>query len=110
MVHLEVIQVVLLLSLQCILINCNDCITTQDSPSNHKGEPCVFTFIVQQKNDEYSYTITTYDECTTDLDPDGRLWCSTETDESNVHISGKWGYCSDSCMETEYVILICIMG
>ena len=108
MVHLGVIRVVLL-SLQYILINCNnDCITTQDSPENHKGRPCVFPFIIQQKNSEFNYTITTYDECTTDFDPDDRLWCSTETDEFNVIIVGKWGYCSDGCMEKEYVNLICI--
>ena len=108
MVHLDLIQVVLL-CLQYILINCNnDCITTQDSPGNHKGRPCVFPFIIEQKNSEFNYTITTYDECTTDFDPDDRLWCSTETDEFNVIIVGKWGYCSDGCMEKEYVNLICI--
>ena len=106
--HLGVIQVVLL-SLQYILINCNnECFTTQDSQENQKGRPCVFPFIIEQKNSEFNYTITTYDECTTDFDPDDRLWCSTETDEFDVIIVGKWGYCSDGCMEKEYVILICI--
>ena len=42
-----------------------------------------------------------YSECTTDHDIDGKLWCATETDESDKQVQNKWGYCPDNnaCLE-----------
>ena len=61
------------------------CRTTSDSPS--PNAPCSFPFKFQGK-------LRT--GCITDTDPDGRLWCSTQTDDNFQHIPGQgfWGYCS----------------
>ena len=77
-----------LLYFQYVLIECKECITTKDSIGDQKDLPCVFPFVIGDK---------TFNECTTDTDPDGRLWCATETDDSNNQIGGKWGYCPDNC-------------
>ena len=60
------------------------CRTTSDSPS--PNAPCSFPFKFQGK-------LRT--GCITDTDPDGRLWCSTQTDDNFQHIPGQgfWGYC-----------------
>jgi len=50
---------------------------------------CVFPF---------SFKGRTYNGCTTDDDPENRLWCSTRTDSNGVHISGReWGHCNSAC-------------
>jgi hypothetical protein len=38
--------------------------------------------------------------CTTENDPDGKLWCSTRTTPDDYHVGrgGFWGYCSDDCV------------
>ena len=64
------------------------CITTQDSLEGNKGQPCIFPFNLDGKS---------YNECTTDFDPDGKLWCATETDESDKQVTNKWGYCPNKC-------------
>ena len=74
-----------------MLILCNDCITTQDSSENQRGRPCVFPFIINPTTNKV------FNECTTEKDPNGKLWCSTKTDDSNKHIRGNWGYCPDDC-------------
>ena len=38
---------------------------------------CAFPFVLEGNK---------YDSCTTDEDPDVKLWCSTKTDEENVHV------------------------
>ena len=57
------------------------------------GRVCQFPF---------SYEGKRYTRCTTDKDPDGRLWCSTKVDKNNNHVQneGQWGYCSDQCKST----------
>ena len=88
MALLRLIVFVLVLNFQSVLIKCNNCITTQESLGDNKDLPCIFPFIVADK---------TYNECTTDFDHDGKLWCATETDDSNKQVTGRWGYCADSC-------------
>ena len=63
-----VVQVVL--NFQYILVECNNCITTQDSSENQRGRPCAFPFVIGGK---------TFNECTPEKDPDGKLWHSTST-------------------------------
>ena len=82
----RLIAFVLVLNFQYILIKCNKCITTQESSGDNKGVSCIFPFVVSGK---------TYNECTTDHDPEGKLWCATETDGSDKQVSNKWGYCPD---------------
>ena len=103
---------VLVLDFQYILIKCNKCVTTEESLGDNKGLPCIFPFVVGGK---------TYNECTTYLDPERKLWCATETDgssndacttksnphnrfwcstkvdRSGKHVNGNWGYCSEEC-------------
>ena len=66
---------------------CPTCLTTQDSPS--KNQACTFPFRFQGKL-RYG--------CIRDADPDGKLWCSTKTDENLDHIKGQnfWGHCQQS--------------
>merc|ERR1719250_575054 len=60
-------------------VPCVNC-TTEDNT------PCQFPFIIGSK---------TYDSCTVDYD--SAPWCSTKVDGDGNHISGYWGYCTDSC-------------
>jgi len=60
-------------------VPCVNC-TTEDNT------PCQFPFIIGSK---------TYDSCTVDYD--SAPWCSTKVDGGGNHISGYWGYCTDSC-------------
>ena len=46
------VQVVL--NFQYILVECNNCITTQDSSENQRGRPCAFPFVIGGK---------TFNEC-----------------------------------------------
>ena len=82
----RLIVFVLVLNFQCVLIKCNNCITTQESPGDNKGLPCIFPFNLDDKS---------YNECTTESDPNEKLWCATETKSDNQMESGKWGYCPD---------------
>ena len=92
----RLIVFVLVLNSQYILIKCNTCITTQESLGDNKGLSCIFPFVVSGK---------TYNECTTDLDPEGKLWCATETDGSDKQVTNKWGYCPDdeACLKRYYI-------
>ena len=50
---------------------------------------CIFPFIVNGKR---------FDDCTSFLDPDGLMWCSTRTNPLNdQHINGHgyWGFCNE---------------
>ena len=86
MVLFSLIIFVLVINYKCGLIKCNNCITTQESLGDNEGLSCIFPFVVLGK---------TYNECTTDLDPEGKLWCATETDSSGKQVTSKWGYCPD---------------
>ena len=68
------------------------CKTTNESGSKKKNAPCQFPFTVGDDK--------TFDACTTELDPDGRFWCSTKVDNSGKHVSGNYGYCSDDCFSS----------
>lgn len=65
-----------------------DCHVTISGPD--PGKPCALPFIFQGIN---------YQDCTTDVDLDGRFWCSTKTDARGQHIAGQdnWGYCNSNC-------------
>ena len=52
------------------------------------GQACVFPFQISNE---------IYTDCTTDLDPADRPWCSVEVDGNGKHIRGRWGYCASSC-------------
>merc|ERR1719245_2195268 len=52
------------------------------------GQQCVFPFEFDGKR---------YDACTDVTDPDGKRWCSVETDAKQVHQQGRWGYCAAAC-------------
>ena len=54
------------------------------------GKLCVFPF---------TYKGTTYQKCT-GIEHD-RLWCSTEVDDSRVHVKNKWGNCGDRCNQSK---------
>ena len=70
-----------------MVVECRDCIKRETID----GRPCVFPFITIENKK--------YNDCTSDLDPDGKLWCATETDELNRLVIGKFGFCSDKCLE-----------
>ena len=52
------------------------------------GDACVFPF---------KYGDKTFTGCTVLDTVDGRPWCSTETNVTDHHQSGKWGACSCGC-------------
>ena len=73
-------------------ISGQQCHTTRDSLAQG-GEyaPCALPF---KFNGELR------DACITDLDPDGKYWCSTNVNpRTRQHVGGGgfWGYCEDSC-------------
>ena len=58
--------------------------TTESGPE--PGRPCIFPFI---------YNGVTYKECTSaDWD---QPWCSTEVNDNQNHVAGKWGNCKTTC-------------
>ena len=64
------------------------CQTTNEPGVNVKNAPCKFPFTIGTQ---------TFDTCTSESDPEGRLWCSTRVDRFGRHLEGNWGYCSDGC-------------
>jgi len=54
------------------------------------GKECKFPFKFRNK---------VFASCTTDFDPDNRPWCSTKTDNNDIHVpgEGEFGFCPDSC-------------
>ena len=48
---------------------------------------CTFPFVYKQVQ---------YNACTT-IENEGMSWCSTETDDNNTYIDGKWGNCAEHC-------------
>jgi hypothetical protein len=62
--------------------------TNNEGP--HKLAPCVFPF---------TYKDIVYHGCTNASDPGGKIWCSTNVDESGNHVGGRseWGYCDPDC-------------
>jgi len=55
------------------------------------GNKCTFPFTFKKVR---------YTSCTAVDDPDGRVWCSTQTDANGKHKSGTWAYCSLGCPGT----------
>ena len=80
----------LIILLTATLANCQQCLTTNEGPTNGTNKPCDFPF-------EYQGQLRA--TCITDLDPDGRFWCSTKTDHDRKHIPGQghWGLCRKNC-------------
>ena len=68
------------------------CLTTDEPDSLVRNAPCQFPWKLGGK---------TYDSCTTDEDPNGRLWCATKLDESGSFILGQYGYCSEECTKKD---------
>ena len=66
------------------------CLTTPDSEDPKKA--CVIPF---------KFKGVLKEGCITDLEPEGRFWCSTMVDDQLNHVSGqgKWGFCSDQCFQ-----------
>ena len=65
------------------------CLTTDESPDSNV--PCALPF---KWNGELR------NSCITDLDPDGKYWCSTKVSpRTKEHIGGEgnWGWCRNSC-------------
>jgi len=62
------------------------CLTASDSKD--PGNECVFPF----KHDDI-----TYFGCPIDPEDATRRWCSTKTDENDVHVKGSFGYCTKGC-------------
>jgi hypothetical protein len=62
------------------------CKTVDGSADANK--PCVFPFRIGGKE---------HRSCTSDGDPGGVPWCSTQTDASGNHIRGNWGHCNAAC-------------
>jgi len=55
-----------------------------------QGKPCVFPF---------RFGGSLRSSCITDLDPEGKFWCSTRVDAGGNHVTGtgEWGHCSAGC-------------
>merc|ERR1712066_580221 len=55
-----------------------------------QGKPCVFPF---------RFGGSLRSSCITDLDPEGKFWCSTRVDAGGNHVTGtgEWGHCSVGC-------------
>ena len=64
------------------------CLTTDEPDSLVRNAPCQFPWKLGDQ---------TYDSCTSDEDPEDRLWCATKLDESGSIVDGNWGYCSNEC-------------
>ena len=49
----------------------------------------------------FTFRGTVYTECPREHDQEGRLWCSTRTDERGEHVQsgGHWGHCQESCRD-----------
>ncbi|CAL4061469.1 unnamed protein product, partial [Meganyctiphanes norvegica] len=71
----------------CVLLVTWFCRTVLwSSPVAAQGN-CVFPFI---------YNGVSHNKCITENDPEGKLWCSTKTDEQNRHVKGGnfWEHCT----------------
>ena len=53
-----------------------------------KGARCIFPFIYTDKTGHTE----TYKKCT-DVDNNGKLWCSNAVAENGIHETGRWGDC-----------------
>merc|ERR1712088_257238 len=55
-----------------------------------QGKPCVFPL---------RFGGSLRSSCITDLDPEGKFWCSTRVDAGGNHVTGtgEWGHCSVGC-------------
>ena len=65
-------------------------ITNAEGPQ--KNQPCAFPFKFKGK---------IYHKCTTVLDPDNKLWCSTRVNKLGKHVGGggNYGYCDERCTD-----------
>jgi len=61
-----------------------------------KGKPCVFPF---------RFGGSLRSSCITDLDPEGKFWCSTRVDGGGNHVTGtgEWGHCSAGCPQERQI-------
>merc|ERR1712226_447778 len=59
-----------------------------------QGKPCVFPF---------RFGGSLRSSCITDLDPEGKFWCSTRVDAGGNHVTGtgEWGHCSAACPQEQ---------
>jgi len=57
-----------------------------------KGKACIFPFT-------WVKTGKTYHECTTD--GGAEFWCSTKLNKRGQHLSGNWGECPPSCLNSQ---------
>ena len=76
----------------CLVDNCTDQtvydLKKKDSLCNTvENEICKFPF---------KYSNATHHKCTT-IGNNGKLWCSTRTDETAHHVAGRWGNCEEKC-------------
>ena len=62
------------------------CLTALDSKD--PGKECVFPF---------KHENITYFGCPMDPEDATRRWCSTKTDENDIHVKGSFGYCTKGC-------------
>ena len=70
---------------------CRGCEVIEEASGLEK--PCVFPF---------TFRGVTYNDCTSEDDPDGNLWCSTKVNETGNHIGEQslWGFCENpSCFQ-----------
>ena len=58
------------------------------SRGNTPSEPCKFPFKLSGN---------VHNSCTTEKDPEGKLWCSTKVDSNGDHVRGHWGHCEENC-------------
>jgi len=70
-----------------------------DQISNEEKQ-CAFPFVLDSHPDFENI------ECTNQIDPDGKYWCSTKVDENGIHQEGHWGYCEGSCAIPDEIIQI----
>merc|ERR1712088_531162 len=59
-----------------------------------QGKPCVFPF---------RFGGSLRSSCITDLDPEGKFWCSTRVDAGGNYVTGtgEWGHCSAACPQEQ---------
>lgn len=82
---LKAFQIFAILSINIALISCQ-CTTVRTSGGTKTPERCKFPFRFKGR---------IFQSCTDFEDPDGKEWCSVETNSRGNHIQGqgRWGHC-----------------